>query len=201
MSDMRLSDLNPAGPITGTEELYLVQGGQSVRAPVSALPTGGGGTVEIPHRDLGSTSSLVIDMDGQPEVTANATLTGNATLTVTNAPSGRLALVTLHVAQDASGGHSLTLPPGTTLLNGSDGSPDPAPGATTILTLLGYAGEWLVALSDGRGFSLAIEDVAGLNTALNARPTGQGVTHIRALTQAQYDDLTPDPTTLYVITP
>lgn len=42
--------------------------------------------------------------------------------------------------------------------------------------------------------------VSGLAAALAARPTGTGVSAIVALTQAAYDALTPDPTTLYVVT-
>lgn len=42
--------------------------------------------------------------------------------------------------------------------------------------------------------------VSGLAAALAARPTGTGISAIVALTQAAYDALTPDPTTLYVVT-
>lgn len=42
--------------------------------------------------------------------------------------------------------------------------------------------------------------VTGLAAALAARPTSMGITHVTAITRADYDALTtPDPTTLYVI--
>lgn len=50
------------------------------------------------------------------------------------------------------------------------------------------------------GITGTLSDQADLDAALDARPTSTTVTAIEALTQAAYDLLTPDATTLYVIT-
>lgn len=45
-----------------------------------------------------------------------------------------------------------------------------------------------------------LADQTDLDTALDARPTSTTITAIEAVTQATYDGLTPDASTLYVIT-
>lgn len=57
-----------------------------------------------------------------------------------------------------------------------------------------HAGELALQAADGR---LLYRDAAG---SLKGFPVGEGINKIVALTQAEYDALTPDATTLYVIT-
>jgi hypothetical protein len=53
-------------------------------------------------------------------------------------------------------------------------------------------------LADLGSASLATD--AELSSAVAAKIDGDGITDIVALTQAEYDALTPDATTLYVVT-
>lgn len=54
--------------------------------------------------------------------------------------------------------------------------------------------ELAAALGDDANFSTTVTN------SLATKVTGDGITDIVALTQAEYDALTPDPTTLYVVT-
>jgi hypothetical protein len=65
---------------------------------------------------------------------AKVTLTGNATLSLTNLPSGKVVYLTLEVIQDATGSRTLTLPAGTKVIGGAL-TLTTTGGATDLITL------------------------------------------------------------------
>ena len=80
------------------------------------------------------------------------TLIGNATLAPQNIPVAGLVVITVVLVQDAAGGRAVTLPANTTLLEGSNGSLNPAANSANIVTLITRDGgaTWLATISEGR---------------------------------------------------
>jgi hypothetical protein len=70
MADKELHELDPAGPLDGTELVYLVQGGQSVRSTASDLAAlvgaVGGSGAPIPVPFTGTGASQEVDLGGEP---------------------------------------------------------------------------------------------------------------------------------------
>lgn len=118
----------------------------------SRLGGGGGGSgtgaVEVNLGNMSGTST--VGLDGNKVVHAYGTLVGNATLAFSNVPGDGVTVVTLAVTQDATGSRTLTLPVGTVVLNGGDGSINPTPNATTWLTFVRRPSVWQVSISDAR---------------------------------------------------
>lgn len=79
------------------------------------------------------------------------TLIGNATLAPQNIPVAGLVVITVVLVQDAAGGRAVTLPANTTLLEGSNGSLNPAANSANIVTLITRDGgaTWLATISEG----------------------------------------------------
>lgn len=105
------------------------------------------------QRNLGNvTGTVTLDAGQAFDVAANARLTGDITLAVSNLAANGTTVVTVKLQQDATGGRSVTFPANSTFLNGSTPDIDPAPNSFTLLTLVypGVNGGPLVAVSDTR---------------------------------------------------
>lgn len=88
-----------------------------------------------PATPLGNVSgTLTVNAQSARNGVWTATLTGSATIALSNVPSGVLAVYTVQVRQDATGGRTLTMPPNTTMLNGV-AAIDPTPLAYSLVTL------------------------------------------------------------------
>lgn len=112
----------------------------------------GGGGDGVHEIATGNTSGTVnLDLDNHKTVNVYGTLTGNITLTFSRVPSG-VATVTYVVAQNSTGGYSITYPGGTQYLNGSDGSINQAANAISVVSFITRNGgtTWSVAIADTR---------------------------------------------------
>lgn len=117
------------------------------------LPAGGGGGNPATEVALGDMAgATLINFGNTKSVNAYGKLTANATLAPSNVPSTGMAILTLRIVQDATGGRTLTFPSGTTYLNGSDGSIADGANEESIVTLVTVDGgtSWLAAIADVR---------------------------------------------------
>ncbi len=107
MAQVKISALTPADPLTGAEELPLVQGGVTKRTPVSGLDS-----LRQWFQLLEPTISagaLAIDLDSPAGF--HVVLTEDVTsLTFPNASASRFIEFTVAFEQDATGGRSITFP-------------------------------------------------------------------------------------------
>ncbi len=107
MAQINISSLAAADPLTGTEELPLVQAGATKRAPVANLDALRQWFQLL--QPASSSGSLAIDL-AKP-AGFDITLTEDVTtLTFPNAPSGRFVEFTVAWTQDATGNWSVTFP-------------------------------------------------------------------------------------------
>ena len=83
---------------------------------------------------------------------AYGTLTGDVTLAFTNVPASVPVMVTVYFTQNATGGYTVSYPSGTRYLYGGNGAVNPAPSATTAITLFTLNGgtNWHVVAVDTR---------------------------------------------------
>lgn len=105
------------------------------------------------YTDRGNVSgAVIVDMNNERDVVQRLRLTGSTTITIQNAPASTFAALTLVIVQDGTGGRTLALPGNVTILNGGDGSIDPAASATTVITLFTINGgsNYFVSASDAR---------------------------------------------------
>lgn len=101
---------------------------------------------------LGTLSGTeTIDLDAHNNVNAYGVLAGNTTLSVTNVPTD-VVVLTLHAAQNGTGGYTVTYPANTTHLNGGNGSINPTANSVSIITLVTTNGgsSWVAAVADSR---------------------------------------------------
>ena len=79
----------------------------------------------------------------------NLTLTGNVTLTYSNAPTGRAVTFTIVATQDATGGRTITFPTGTKYAGGTVPPATTTAAAVDVWTVTTYNGgtTWLTSLS------------------------------------------------------
>lgn len=104
------------------------------------------------QKALGNVSGAVpINLEEAIDTDVTATLTGNTTLSFTNVKPGK-SRVTLFLAQDGTGGRTLTHPSGTDFFSGQDGSINEDVGAVSVVTYVTLDGgtTWLVDVADER---------------------------------------------------
>lgn len=107
MAQVKISALTPADPLSGSEELPLVQGGVTKRAPIENLDT-----LRQWFQLLEPASAAgALDLDLARPAGFHVTLTEDVTtLTFSNVPAGRFVEFTAAFQQDATGGWSITFP-------------------------------------------------------------------------------------------
>lgn len=124
--------------------------GEVVLGDDSRLTGGGGGGGGAVYTDLGNVSgSVTVDLDNNNETVVSLRLTGNVTLTFSNVPSD-YAVSTLLVAQDGTGSRTVSVSGSVTILNGGDGSINPAANSRSVMTF--------VTANGGSTFDLAVAD-------------------------------------------
>jgi len=111
---------------------------------------GGGGGSGAVYTDLGDVSgSVTVDLDNNNETVVSLRLTGNVTLTFSSVPAD-YAVSTLLVEQDGVGSRMVSVSGSVTVLNGGDGSINPAANSRSVMTF--------VTANGGSTFDLAVAD-------------------------------------------
>lgn len=124
--------------------------GEVVLGDDSRLVGGGGGGGGAVYTDLGDVSgSVTVDLDNNNETVVSLRLTGNVTLTFSNVPAD-YAVSTLLVAQDGVGSRTVSVAGSVTVLNGGDGSINPAANSRSVMTF--------VTDNGGSTFDLVVAD-------------------------------------------
>lgn len=96
--------------------------------------------------------AVVIDMVSARDVVHRMVLVDDTTISATNVPNNTYTSLVLWVVQDATGGHTLTLPGGVTRLYGDTEGIDPSANAISIviLTTTNGGSTWLATFADVR---------------------------------------------------
>lgn len=107
MAQVKISGLTAADPLTGTEELPLIQGGATKRTPVSDLDS-----LRQWFKLLTPSSAAgALDIDLTNPAGFATTLTEDVTtLTFSNIPASRFVEFTVAWTQDATGNWAVTFP-------------------------------------------------------------------------------------------
>lgn len=117
--------------------------------------TGGSGMPPaVSLGDLASTTTLAVS--NNEVLYFHGRLVRNVTLSTSGVPSNTLVVLTIALAQDATGGYTVTYPSNTTFLNGADGSISSAPNSVSVITLVTRNGgsSWVAAIADTRATKL-----------------------------------------------